>query len=405
MKTLRYLLFFIIIYIFFFDPPIKYFFGGARMSYFLIVASFFTMLNYWQKLNRHLHLFRREFIICLFLLVFSILRSGVVGERTLIIKHFLAVANLFVVIPFIFLFAERIRKYNVNSILNYIFIVSAVAGSVSCLCLFVPEVDSFMRNNVIQYDEEDYLFFVVRRGFGLSSGLTSYYGYIQGSIAVLGLINYKEHRWFLYFVPIVFLAAMVNARTGMLITIWGALLLAFSRKERLLIPLSILLILSFIFMGEILGALGVREDTLMWLLDFHDQFASVYSGGDTSDTAFSHLFGDMIILPSSAIGWIMGSGISLFRTGTDVHTDVGWIIQLNYGGLLYIVPLYYLFVYMIKRLLNNGQKYMAYFFAGVIVLINTKSSLFPGYGEFLFIMLIYCLLILQRCHILPDRTN
>ena len=98
----------------------------------------------------------------------------------------------------------------------------------------------------------------------------------------------------------------------------------------------------------------------------------------------------MFIVPHSVSDWLFGSGIYLFAIQ---KSDVGWINQLNYGGLFYLLLIIILFYYMMRRLFKIGYKPYALFFFLTVIIVNTKSILYPSIMEFnIFLFLYYSLI-------------
>lgn len=395
---LKKIFFLLVLYVFLFNPPLRILLGNIDLGYVLIIISFLLMIKKSGVLQMHISIFEKELILFLIVLFYVIIRSGIQGDTITIIKHILGVSKVFFVIPFILYYAKKVGLDNEHRLIRSLLIVSSLAACITILCIYNPSFDSFVREKIIQYNEDDYLMNASYRGFGIASGLTSYYGYIQGTIMALGVLYIKENKWFLPFLPLVFLSALVNARTGVLISIWGLIVFALSKNSKLIIPLVSMFIIFIISLENIMSFFNFSDYTMAWILDFQDEMGGFYSSGDIGQSrTLSRLFGEMFILPQTFTEWILGKGVSLFRTGYgQAHSDMGWVLQLNYGGIIYLIPLYTIIITIAKRMLRNNLKLFSCFFIGTIVIINTKSSFYPGNGEFFFLMLLYCFFIIKE---------
>lgn len=70
---------------------------------------------------------------------------------------------------------------------------------------------------------------------------------------------------------------------------------------------------------------------------------------------------NMIVYPSDLGEWIFGKGESIFGISGQ-NSDIGYIIQLNYGGIIYCILLAFFFFLIVYRLFKMGIKKEWYFF-------------------------------------------
>ena len=386
-----YSLFITLLYFFIYDPPFA-FLGGIRLSYIFIVLSllYVSLYNYKQWWL-YFRLFQTE--LCFFSIVvcFSFVRSGIMGDYMYIVRHILSLLYIIAVIPILLTLSKKLGITTENKMIKGILVTSSIAGCISLACVVIPPFNDIVKNVIIQYQEEDYLYGKFNRGFGIANGLTSSYGYIQGTIVALGLMYLKENKWFLFFIPVVFFSALINARTGVLMTFWGCIVLFFSKNKKTLFPIIALTIGFIYYLKDIMSFIGFNEYTIAWILDFQDQLKELYSGNYSTGTT-SKMF--KMVWPQKEFEWIVGRGVDLFRFKTSAeHSDMGWLIQLNYGGFLYIIPLYGGFLFMVNRLFNKNLHFFAYLFLGVVIICNTKSKIFPTTSFFPLLVLIYYVVI------------
>lgn len=383
-----------------YSPPIRYFFGGVNPFFILMATSVIFYIRNRSNLQLYLRPFKTEMNWFLCLVFFCIVRSGMEHDYMFIIRNVVSVVCVYVVIPFVLFLAKRIGIYSKDEIIRAIMIVSAIASSITMLCIFFPSFDSYVRNELIQYDEEHYLYENLRRGYGIATALTSHYGYIQGTVIAICPFFLKENKWFIFFIPFIILSILVNARTGILIAMWGIMVHSYISSKKVALPLVILVFILYYYLEDVMMALNFNSETIAWILDFNDQVEDI-STGDLGGDVASRMLGDMVVWPSNFVEWLMGKGVILYRNSMSTeHTDIGWFIQLNYGGLFYLFILYPTFVIMAKRLIRYNLKNFMIILAGAILIVNTKSSIFPSTGELALLMLLYFILILDKLDLL-----
>ena len=98
-----------------------------------------------------------------------------------------------------------------------------------------------------------------------------------------------------------------------------------------------------------------------------------------------------LVFPKTFFDWLFGTGVNLY-TATDIRSDSGYIIQLNYGGLLFlslIIGLLLHTVYNIKKYCNKNVFYMITFVLLTIVVCNYKGTLYSSNSVLRLYFLLY----------------
>lgn len=397
-SVFKYLFFLSILYVYMYSPPVKIFFGGVNPIYILIAISVCVCIIRHNETLIYLKHFKAEIFWFLCIVLYSMVRSG----NEYIVRDIVSLVCAFAVVPFILFIARRMGICSKDRLIRAIMIVSAVAGCITMLCVFFPELDNYVRTQLIQYDEENYLYENLRRGYGIATALTSHYGYIQGTVIAICPFFLKENKWFVFFIPFIILSILVNARTGIIIAMWGIMVCSLVSRQKIALPLVIVVFIMYFYLEDIMTALNFNPETIAWILDFSDQMEDI-STGDFSSGAASRLAGDMIVWPSDLVEWLIGKGVVLYHNPfATEHTDIGWFIQLNYGGIFYIFILFTAFVIMAKRLARLDLRTLMIILAGTVVIVNTKSSIFPSTSEFIFLMLLYFICVLDKLDVLQS---
>lgn len=310
--------------------PAFVFLGGKHVSLLLwpLAICWFNR-SVRERFFVHTNLFRIWFI----LLLYVVLRTLMGGDPKFLIAHFFFLLDIFISYIVVYL---AIKK-NVDFI-NTLLITASIAGIISCLCLFVPSIHEYLRN--IQVINNDYLLEVSYRGFGVGEGLTFTYGVVLGLICALGICNIKKHVWFLFFIPFVAVAVLVNARIGFF-PIMIALFLFLGSEHKISYVLYLFIFLCVLWIAwEVYIKNYFPGGTLEWIKDFFTQIGEGTEGGTVGALL------NNTIWPEDLFEWLCGKGRDVFDPSKAVRTDIGYLIQLCYGGILYCLLLF-LFVWAI----------------------------------------------------------
>jgi hypothetical protein len=127
-----------------------------------------------------------------------------------------------------------------------------------------------------------------------------------------------------------------------------------------------------------------------WGISTFDIIGSAFSGEKSENLAT--LFNDMIIFPAYPHEWLMGSGDYL---ATDINrgTDIGYLLRLNYGGMIYLSLFFMLSALMFVRLKKINTILSILLFTSLIYL-NFKGDFFivnPS-SRFFFLIYVTCIL-------------
>lgn len=397
---LRYFFIIVLLYLYLFQPPLisKYIFITFEITIILFYALFINR-NFIQKF---VTLFPKESIIITSILSFCLLRDLMAGEEVYSFRMFAWSFQSFIFGFFIIYLTNNYnRKRNKHVDLFHLFYWTAFIASVITLLLLInPGFDTFYRSFQIE-DFDRYDSFEIRyRAYGISENLTFTYSYVLGFFGGYTLFVLRKN--FLLTIPffLFLLSVMLNARIGFFAILLCLFYLVFYLKDIKPIfisgiaGLAIILILSFYF-SDIIELLTLNKD---WVLEFFYEISDFVFGTNFSMTAsgtVNTLTTNFIILPDNFFQWILGRGESLFLKH-GMNSDIGFILQLNYGGLIYLILLMSLMTVLFYRLYQNlglGHWFFIFFFFSFFIL-NTKGFIFaatPG-GRLFFLFYLYFIL-------------
>lgn len=391
-----YIIFIICLYFSVFNfplTPLGLSMGTKNILYIFLLG---IIVLYGGKFTGQLSKFKVEFSLLLLPLIYVVFRTVIGGDSDILTKNIFGFIDTFLVPLALVVFAIKSGITTEKQFIRCILILGAVASVISFFSYIFPPIQSYIKYVILNIQPDTALYWNTNRGFGLAMSLTSSYAYIQGIIFVLGCYYSKDNKWFLFFLPLVFLSIILNARTGLLILLVGMVIFMMSRKSSFTSFLfGMLAIFMLLFIQEIMQAFGVSSEMREWVAVLFDDIDTIYSSRDLTQTnTGSRLFDSMWILPETTSEWLIGRGYSLFRHQIEDNSDNGWILQLNYGGIIYMLFLYPIVFKMFSRLHKSGRYFFAIYLLLIFLIVNTKSSFLPSNEVFRLLMIIYIYIIL-----------
>lgn len=336
-----------------FAPPV---FGGAMPS--LMIASILGTLYLLMKksLMKVVSCYKNEFLFLILFFVFLVIRS-ITGNSYKHLLSIIAFPFYFIIVPnSIKMFFDK-KQINFYHVILIFILVNAIFSVIQYI---LPSLDSLVRSILPQVDKNNPLIFYYMgiRGFGFASGLFFSYPIVIGFFTVLFInesISQKKYtRLILVLFPL--FAIMINARTGLVpIIFYFAYLLIANigvKKIAQLILLCFLIYLSF-FILQTSKLLETSKFATMinWTFEIFEEIYNYFVYGETSGYMYL-LFDKFIVFPESTLEWIFGSGNYIF-TNAPRTSDIGFILQLNFGGLVYLALMFSFILYIYNRMKNQ----------------------------------------------------
>lgn len=266
-----------------------------------------------------------------------------------------------------------------RDILKDLVLLCSIAASITVFLAMNPEIAYAVRlvfNSQTEHMEE-----ATRRMYGISQFLLFTYSVLMGYVA--GYCLFFKGIWKILSLLII-LGVVFNARIGFVPFVIVFLLKAFSLKNLKQNLLMVLLLLIIVPLA--LNWLSASfPDTFDWLAEGFEESKGL-TKGEKSGT-FAEL-GDMLVFPSTLGEWIWGSGKNIFRAQSH-NTDIGYLLQLNYGGIIYILLLFYTFFCIIKKVSKTvNDKKMVLAIVLTLLIVNYKGDILSSNEFTRFILLI-----------------
>lgn len=408
--SIHYIILVLLIYIYFHDPFYIPNIGGllgqasSQLSMIILyILGVFFAIFYNKKFNSYRSVFKIEWSFYLTTLAISALITIAGGNFLMFTNHIKLLITNFIIPIFLIYYAFSIGINNEAKFIRLLLVVCCLGALGSLICMTFPTVNDFYKLSILNLNYDSFLMDGFR-GFGFSTSLTSNFGYIQGALLALGIYYGQKNRWFYFFAIFVFLSSLFNARTGVIIAGIGILLqLLFNKKWGNAIFLGLIFFLFIYFLEDFVISfmeyLGYEDKAFKWIEDFFGFFDRKNSES-FSNSATGLALKDMILFPEDLSGWVLGNGHDIFKRGhhSEGHSDIGFIRQLNYGGLAYLFLSLCYIIYLYKRLLRHKQQYFATFFIISFIILNTKSCLmwYQGGTMGMFLLIYYYIIFYNK---------
>lgn len=392
LSFIKYIILLLLLYLFIYNPPFQAL-STSPVELMIVPAILYIIVSWkWYNLIR---VFKYEIFFFLLIIFFSFIRDYGRLESVFFKANLLLLLEA-IVIPFslitLYLKVDISRNF-----VKDICLVGFIASLITFVAIVFPPFNNFIRNGLLKQD--DFSDFLLFRSFGISEGLTFGYGVVQGLIFAL-IFNYSRNSYkYLLALPFVLISILFNARTG-LVPVVFVLFYFFIIKGNLKYVLYTLLFVPSIYFLIHSDLFGEYGENIEWAFDFFVQISDFLSGkaGDSDENTFDALFGRMAVFPETTFEWFFGTGKNIFIETLGFNSDVGYLIQLNYGGVLYMLLFSILIWYMIRRLniiMSKNEKWIVYLILFTIVIGNIKGLFISVNSNFRFIMLLYLFFVIK----------
>lgn len=253
-----------------------------------------------------------------------------------------------------------------------IIVIGWISGVLSTLCFMSVDVANLMSglfaNNVENIDH-----LTEERAFGIASGITYAYGLVNAFILAysFNIGYYKKWYSILYCVLLLF-ATVINTRTSFIIEIIFILVFFLMSRTRNKIRLFALIgalgTVAYFFIIPMISGSTTGD----WIIEGFLQTNDIILGTNTARNNVFYTLQDMIIFPSTLSDWLFGTGEFIYY-----KSDIGFIIQIFYGGLFYLLLLLIAYYITIRQL---DSKYMVVS-AIIMLLIANYKGVYLEYND------------------------
>lgn len=388
---ISFLTFFLYLYIY--NPPFAFLpLTISKLSYAFFLP--YLVLNK-QLQQQFLRLFTFEFFILSIIILYSLgieFMNGMSGSVFWGANLFMLFENFF----FAFIIANYLNKNYAQNADILLFAVTVIAASITFFLILNPTLNFYIKQSVLKLD--DVAVKLEFRCFGIADSFTFAYAIVQGIAVALCLEKIRNILVCSILFILLCISVMFNARIGFVPIIFILFYMIFmERKGRKVLQIFFFFsILILFFLGTDL--VGDYEQTIDWAISFFQEISDVILSDDVGmeSTNMDTLLNDMVVLPDTFMGWIWGTGENIFSSPIR-NSDIGYFIQLNYGGLTYC----FFFALLVFSLFLKIQRYrieekwFPYLFIVVILACSYKGLFLITNSGFRILMILYFLYFLR----------
>ncbi len=374
---------FIVTYLYI-NNPLFEFTGGAESIRWLYVLFPLALVAYPTMFQGYLKE-ARPFVIVYALIIIYLTVIMLVGGEARYYTKSVAAAIEDVLLPFVFVAFFYKLRITEKLFITFLLVFASVCALISFLCIINSSIASFFRDSVAIGN--DYLDTHLYRGFGLSYSLTYAYGISLGVLLVAGIYYINDNKWFIVALPFILISIFLNARTGIVVAFVGFAIQLFLRRKSNSFVLSIILFVFLLFgFSRLVSNADISDASLTFMEDFVNAFLGLATGDDAGSIS---VLRSQWQLPGNISEWIVGRGVDIYKeTSLDYHSDIGFFIQLNYGGLIYLCLLLVLVSKVARFFFQKKDLFWGYFFITTFLIANYKGQFLLASGCFrLFIMI------------------
>ena len=381
-----------ILYSYIFNPPFVFLPVGISKIMYVLALPFFLVPVVRRKYISNFSIVTLLLLLYIFYSLFiHIIYSS---------KASYALINIFILFESFFtayIIAYYLVKYYKDKADKMVLWTTIVASIITFVLIINPSLNVFVRDTLLVEAREGLQDVFAFRAFGIADDLLFTYS-IALSVGLCLCMQYAQKQKKYYILVIFFLIGIFfNARIGMVpIAIYIMYLVFVEHKFSLLLKLLLVVVVAVV----IFLCTNISEGymtTIEWIADGFIEIFNLFSGeqGDKAST-FDYL-SVMLIVPETLVGLLFGTGEDIFLG--RYNSDIGYILQLNYGGIVYIFFFMLIVFSLFRKLrLNNRarNKWFNIVFISTILICNIKGYFFYTCSGMRMLMLLFFVYILSE---------
>lgn len=359
-KNIKLLLLNVLIFFYIYWPNL--FFFPINIVDIIAIFSIIYIVVYIKSFVNFVYENKLFFTLLIILIWYSFLIE-IIHENNISTNSF-SILNLRIILEAIipsFFLAHIIYKLKIRIELVYkILLIVAVSQFFISLYMFNMDNKIFLLETIMKIDPSSPLWnpqHLVSRGYGLAKNHLFAFPFSQGLIAVIGLyisIKTKSFLW-LFISLLIAVTAFINARIGLLpiilffvsyFTLYFVLrLLTFQLSFKLLIKVLIVGLFGYLLAYQLLNTKELEDNFEKLTETSIATYELLFENKKTS--TYEDLFSsDFWKMPHTTREWILGGSFD------SLNSDVGYIRNLHYGGLSYIIIFYFCMIVLVIKILK-----------------------------------------------------
>jgi hypothetical protein len=218
---------------------------------------------------------------------------------------------------------------------------------------------------------------------------------------------YFKYKWiYILLTPLLFLSAVINARTSIVVFAIGIIVLLFNIELKIKYIIRIIIITTcsivFLFYGvQIIHKNS--ETTYDWIEDGFDEIYSFIQGDVSNGYYFGYLSDKKRYDLPDDLAILFGKGTRAYSGNKyNLASDVGYINDIWLGGIFYTLAIYFIFIKMLLDIYNYRRdnvdlaKFLFYFLIFTLFVVNIKGIIFSENDLTTFVFILY-VFVNRRC--------
>ena len=354
-KKLKSVLFVLILFLAIFNPPII---PGVS---FTILACLGSAVYVKQNIGYAKMVLNKPSIrpyvrgmkyLYIYYLIIAVANTAIIGGVSFILIDYVRSLGLFVLsilVPLAITIYEIKNEYTVEKILSTLVLAGFVESILAVIAFFSPSIKNIFVNmmaSVAGDNADQFLMVSDWRNFGLASNLADSFGYAMSVLAVIALfLAIQNKKFYLLFIIILF-AGAINARTSIVLSFVGGILLILRDVRKMGYALL------FIVLAIIIIPIVFKEETenVKWMLEGLNELSTYAETGERTgivETATT----DFIFFPDNFFNIVFGCGDNPYRM-INRQSDMGYIQMiwtLGIVGSLILYTVHLKFFLLVKR--------------------------------------------------------
>ncbi|CAK8723150.1 O-antigen ligase like membrane protein [Candidatus Electronema aureum] len=276
--------------------------------------------------------------------------------------------------------------FDTKKVISFIYLTSIVAATISFILFVVPDVNFYVKSTLIH----DPLSASGIRSFSIAEGSTFSYSITNAIIVIISLL-YNQKRFFYISSILLIISIAINARIGFIILFFGIssiIVLQYKHNSGKIFRVAILIALCLFLVKN----MSASNETLKWAASFFTESVDFFHNYN-ENTTYNTLINDMFFYPETVSGCLFGEGIDIWNNA-GMRSDIGYINQIFFGGLLYLFLLSCLNIYMFRRLWKASGFVISFILFGVIFISNFKGPVLNVSTGFVKLIYLYYILLI-----------
>ena len=349
------------------------------------IIALLSIIKHWNEYKyRFLSVIN---IICfLFLIIIYMFFVISIGEGSFIDLYRLG-SIIFEMIPCACYISYTCKKKKVH--LEKVIIYSALIEGIIAIILFLsPKLQYLVINNMVTNGyPNSYLKFISYRLYGLSYSMLYAMPIVNAAIGMYTIYYALKTKIVYFFVAfIIIFSAIINARIAFVPIIFGGIYLIYLimlKKKNIcmkslikIISTAVLIILGLIIFNNIISKNKIIEK---WILKGFNDIIAILFRHDNGSKYYSYYVGnERWHLPKGIFSVLFGTGKRVIRGNLEYSSDIGYINDLWWGGIIYCILIYlfilYTVYYIYKSRIRKELHYLGFVAILILAIVNVKGN-------------------------------